>query len=283
MYRGQTTSPSQEVKIIVVCENCSQKLRIPRRTKKLRVTCPTCRHEFDYRYLGLGFSTSSKRPLLVGLVGSLVGFAMVEIIEANPVSATANPLLVSTLVMGVFGICFGAVMGAAEGFFTKDRTRLYYGLKVGVVLGLVSGVVSGLIAQVAFAAILSLVPYPGYPTLGRVIFARVVGWCVLGLLIGVSYGIKENTPGDVKFGLMGGAMGGAIGGLLFDPLSMAIRIGEGTLGRLIAFSALGMAIGVAVNRFREAGITGNRPEMYRQLTRRLPTNPRLLPPSSRPH
>ena len=60
--------------------------------------------------------------------------------------------------------------------------------------------------------------------------ARIVGWCVLGLLIGASQGIKENTLGDVKFGILGGAIGGAIGGLLFDPLSSVLQVGEGTLG-----------------------------------------------------
>ena len=35
----------------VVCENCRQKLRIPQSRTWIRVTCPTCRHEFNYRFV----------------------------------------------------------------------------------------------------------------------------------------------------------------------------------------------------------------------------------------
>jgi hypothetical protein len=281
MGQRWSTGVSEEPKIIVVCENCSQKLRIPKRKKKLIVTCPTCRYTFPYRYYGLNFSSSSKKPLLVGLVGSLVGFTLVEIIEGSQVVVTTSVFLSSMLAIGAFGICFGAVMGAAEGFFKKDRARLIYGLMIGAILGLVSGVISGLVAQFVFSTILSSVPYGSYPSFTLLMFARIIGWCVLGLLIGVSYGIKENTLGDVKFGLMGGAIGGAVGGFLFDPLSFVIQIGDGTLGRLIGFATLGMAIGIAVNKFREVAIVRNRPEMYKQLTGRLPSNLRLPPPSSK--
>ena len=49
------TDPSaqnNEEKIIILCENCGQKLRlpIPAPKKKMRVTCPKCRHEFLFRY-----------------------------------------------------------------------------------------------------------------------------------------------------------------------------------------------------------------------------------------
>jgi hypothetical protein len=94
------------------------------------VTCPKCQHEFNYQYYALGFSSSSRKPLLVGLIGSLVGFSIIELIVANRFVSAANHLLNTIVVTGAFGICFGAVMGAAEGFFKKDLDRLYYGLKV---------------------------------------------------------------------------------------------------------------------------------------------------------
>lgn len=31
------------------CPNCKQKLRVPRGKKKITVTCPKCRHQFDKR------------------------------------------------------------------------------------------------------------------------------------------------------------------------------------------------------------------------------------------
>jgi len=46
------SSPNNDQKIIILCENCGQKLRlpIPAPKKKLRVTCPKCKHEFIFRY-----------------------------------------------------------------------------------------------------------------------------------------------------------------------------------------------------------------------------------------
>jgi hypothetical protein len=299
MNKNQTTQINEEVKTIVMCENCYQKLRIPRRNRKLRVTCPKCRHGFNYQYYALGFSSSSIKPLLVGLTGGLVGFSVIELVVASQFLSAVNHLLNIIVVIGAFGICLGAVMGAAEGFFKKDMDRLDYGLKDGAKIGLVSGMVSGLIAQFVFSAILSSISLARYTflwstahlnsSLAQIMFARTIGWCVLGLLTGLSYGIKEKTWRGMKSGLMGGTIGGAISGLLFDPLSSAIHIGEGTLGRLIGFSILGMAIGVAAFRFRKVVIRQKRDRhesqcgqrvIYVQFQRRSPTNQSSLPPSS---
>ena len=161
-------------------------------------------------------------------------------------------------------------MGAAEGLFCKNRRRLCYGLGIGAGLGIIGGAISGGIAQLAYAAILASSMARGEPSLAVLVSARTVGWCVLGLLIGAAQGIKENTWGDVKFGILGGAIGGAIGGLLFDPLSSVLQVGEGTLGRLAAFAILGTTIAVSINRLQESALSSNRREMYQPLTSSCP-------------
>lgn len=277
---NQPKSAENEVKIIILCENCSQKLRIPKRKKQIRVTCPTCRHEFNYKRYFFGFSSNNKKPLLVGLVGSLIGFFLVEIVNFNRALASTNPLVATMITIAAFGMCLGAVMGGAEGFFRKNKPRLYYGLKVGAILGLLSGAISGCIAQLIYSFILAAFTVQSTPSLTVVMFARTVGWAILGLLLGIAYGVKENTLGDLKFGLIGGAIGGTIGGFFFDPLSILIQLGGGTIGRLVAFSILGMTIGVSINYFREVAIRRNLPEMYKPITRKLPPNSRLLLPDS---
>ncbi len=274
-----------EEDIIIQCEYCSQKLRIPKRKNKLIVTCPKCRHEFRYRYFAFGLSSSSQKPLYVGLVGGLVGFLVVETLESahlftgvSFVSALFSVLLVT----GAYGLCLGACMGASEGVFRKNQVKLFYGLRVGSILGLISGVISGFFAQLAFYGILYLASLGSGPNIVLIMIARIVGWSILGLLIGLSYGIKENTLGDVKYGLIGGAIGGAVGGLLFDPITSLIQIGDGTFGRLAGFTVLGSAISTSVNRFREVAIANNKPEMYKMLTDKLPVNSRFLLPESHP-
>ncbi len=50
MNGNQNSQINKDFQLIVKCEKCCQKLRIPLRYKKIRVTCPACRHEFDYQY-----------------------------------------------------------------------------------------------------------------------------------------------------------------------------------------------------------------------------------------
>ena len=281
MYHPQTATSGGETRIIIPCRNCSQKLRIPKCAGKVQITCPRCRHTFEYRHSAPGLLATGRRPLLIGLVGSLVGFVMVELLRAAGSLDHAGALgavLSAMLAIGGFGMCLGATMGAAEGLFRKNRRRLCYGLGIGAGLGAISGAISGLFAQFAFGGILASSASRGEPSLALLISARTVGWCVLGLLLGASQGIKENTLGDVKFGILGGAIGGAIGGLLFDPLSAILQVGEGTLGRLAAFAVLGTTIAVAINRLQAGALSSNRREMYQPLTQRLPANPRLLLP-----
>ncbi len=61
MNRGQAPPSTEETKIIIVCEHCSQKLRLPRRNRKLRVTCPTCRHEFDLGVFQMSWTLAKMR------------------------------------------------------------------------------------------------------------------------------------------------------------------------------------------------------------------------------
>ena len=51
MNVNHTTQTNEEPKIIILCENCCQKLRlpIPAPGKKLKVTCPNCKYEFTYK------------------------------------------------------------------------------------------------------------------------------------------------------------------------------------------------------------------------------------------
>jgi hypothetical protein len=51
MNTNQATQSHPGFMTIVVCENCRQKLRIPQSRAWIRVTCPTCRHEFNYRFV----------------------------------------------------------------------------------------------------------------------------------------------------------------------------------------------------------------------------------------
>ncbi len=266
---------NEEVKTIVTCELCLKKIRIPRRKKKICVTCPRCRHKFFYQYYGLGFSLLHKKPLLIGLIGGLAGILVTELIITSQFLSKVNPLVYTIVVIGTFSICLGMFLESAEGFLKKHQDSLPYGLKVGAIIGLISGVISGLFAQLVFSGILLYILLDPYTFLWSatsnldsslipMMFARTIGWGVLGFLIGLLFSIKEKSFEDVKSGMILGTIGGAIGGFLFDPLTSVFQIGEGTLGRLFGFSVLGMAIGIAVFRFRMV-VNRGKPPVFTKL------------------
>jgi hypothetical protein len=74
------------VMTIVVCENCRQKLRIPQSRAWIRVTCPTCCYEFNYRSVDRDEqpvsraapqdSVSGAIPAVLGLVLLIGGVAL---------------------------------------------------------------------------------------------------------------------------------------------------------------------------------------------------------------
>lgn len=261
MNEYYTPQFNEEVKTIVTCEECLQKIRIPRRKRKICVTCPKCGYEFPYQYYGLSLSSAHKKPLLVGLIGSLAGFLIIEFTVNSQFFTKASPIVYAMAIFGIFGICIGTALETAEGFFKHHQPSIRHGFRVGATMGLVIGMISGLFAQLVFSGVLlyaSLNPYTllwsAIPNLDSsfisMMLARTVGWCALGFLIGLSYDIKEKSFGYVKSGLVGGLIGGVIGGFLFDPLTSAFQIGEGTFGRLFGFAVLGMAIVLAIFRFR---------------------------------
>ena len=300
MNINQTTLMDEEIKTIVTCENCYQKIRIPRRKRKIRVTCPTCRHEFNYQYYALGISSSYTKPLIIGLIGGLLGFSLIEL--AVTVHILYPPYyLLSVIAMTIlYSICLGVLMGTIEGFLKNDYARMAYGLKNGVIMGLVSGIISGYIAQIIFSAIIqsTTLDYVNFlflntvnlsPSFAQITLARAFGWSAFGMLIGLAYSIQEKTQNNIKSGLISGAFGGFIGGFLFDLLSLVVPLGEGTIGRLIGFSLLGMAIGMSTFRFKKVVIpkrpryvkSDNKRVIYTQYRQNLPTTRDSLPPSSK--
>jgi hypothetical protein len=255
---------SDETKIIITCENCHQNIRIPLRHNKIVVTCPTCECEFEYQYYALGLSSSSRKPIIIGFTGGLLGFLFIEI--AHIFLSWGNHLFGTVLTMGIYGICLGITMESAEGILENDRKLLFSGLRDGSIFGLLSGSLTGLIAQLIFSAILahfSLNPSYAFiwydpalilPPVEKISFARTVSWMVLGLLSGLSYGAKEKTRLAIKQGAIFGTVVGLISGLFFEPLSITLPTQTGVIGRLFGFVTLGMAIGLAFFQFKKARI-----------------------------
>jgi len=268
---------SNNQKVITPCPNCGKKVRVPKIKKKIRVTCPGCRHIFSYRYSILALSEDVKRLMLCGAAGGAAGFLLSELLgRSYTAESMSGAIFVLVGTFALLGISIGGFLGGAEGYFHRNRYRMMYGIKMGVLLGGIGGAVAGLMAQAAFSVILSM----GNTVDGQVPFvhmmlARTIGWAIFGSLLGAAYGIKENTLGDLKFGVLSGCIGGTIAGVLFDPLARAIQAGQGSVSRFAGFVILGLSLGTAIRYLQEAALRGERKDMFKTLSYRLPQNLRL--------
>jgi|JI10StandDraft_1071094.scaffolds.fasta_scaffold113976_2 DNA-directed RNA polymerase subunit RPC12/RpoP len=267
-------------KNIIFCENCKQKLRIPKIAKKMEISCPTCKYKFFYKYSKYFFSSDTRKQILIGLIGGFFGFGVTELFLQFIDNQNSLGILSSVFTFGIFAAFLTMTISASDGFIIKNSDKMKYGIKAGFIFGLLGGAISGFIAQILFSLILS---YGEKDSFSSVLLARTLGWSLMGGLIGLSYGVKENTYGDIKYGFLGGAVGGAIGGLLFDPIGMLFSFegDSGLIARLVGFTIIGIAITIAIKRFRDNAIINERPEMYSSISQRLPTNIRLELPDKR--
>jgi hypothetical protein len=80
---------------------------------------------------------------------------------------------------------------------------------------------------------------------------RILSWAVMGLLIGLGQGIRENTREDLWACAFGGFLGGALGGALFDPVVSLLSAGGGVAGRALADVVVGACIGGSMRLAQE--------------------------------
>lgn len=88
------------------------------------------------------------------------------------------------------------------------------------------------------------------------LFFRVGSWGLMGLVIGLGQGVRENTREDLRACGFGGSLGGLVGGALFEPVSTVVGFAGGALSRFLADTVVGASIGgsmrLAQERFVDA-------------------------------
>jgi len=87
---------------------------------------------------------------------------------------------------------------------------------------------------------------------------RTLAWTTLGLAMGWAMNLSGSTRAQRRASTMGGAVGGALGGLLFDPINrfMFPAIEEGSIMRMVAFSVVGLCLGLFVALSERLGREG---------------------------
>ena len=128
----------------------------------------------------------------------------------------------------------------AEPFAGKNRALVLRNAFAGALFGALAGFLISLFINNVYHALgggqnISSLSF-------QQIFARGVGWGLLGMLISIVPGIMLKSWKKLLLGLAGGAMGGLLGGMLFDPI--CALTGSDVPARCV--NILGLGVGAAV-------------------------------------
>ncbi len=176
-----------------------------------------------------------------GALGGLLGWMLFGVFgEKNPSSQPALGFLTHEDLNLLLG---GALIGGLIGYFVvavdaiRDQSLVRFArlASYGVVLGAVGGSVGMWIGDIVN---FNLQTHLG-GWLIAALFARGLGWSLLGVAIGASEGIAARSLGKFSYGTLGGAIGGFIGGVVFELFYAAAK---SSLSTGYFWSALGLVI-----------------------------------------
>jgi hypothetical protein len=180
-----------------------------------------------------------------GALGGLLGWMLNGILgERNPSGeAVVSLLCFSFSYIDVNLILGGAVIGGSIGYFVvsveaiRDQSLVRFArlASYGVLLAMLGGMIGMYVGDRIQQLLVWLVG--NYVVL--TMFARGMGWSLLGIAIGASEGVASRSLGKFSYGTLGGLLGGFIGGALFDLL---YYIARETGSSAAVWSALGLII-----------------------------------------
>ena len=190
--------------------------------------------------------------LLLGLIaGTLVWFT-----TELQMSAEGGSFYLRLLAQGGgIGALFGAILGTGEGLALSIPRKSGVGAAIGILLGFLGGIV----AIVAAQSVLLYLSGGGSASIHDITTtylpaARILGWTLMGAVIGSIEGARSRSFRRTVFGIIGGAAGGLLGGAVYE-LSGSGRVSP-SLQRLFGFLGLGILMGAGLSFADSSGRYG---------------------------
>ncbi len=191
---------------------------------------------------------------LAGLIGGAIGWMPVEL-ASNGHSLTDVETTWSMITgyasMAILAGMIGGMVTAAAGqrfAWTPAVKKLFIR---GFVICFLVAIPETYASNLFFSAIIQAggwsLGHPGSEV--YLVFARLVGWSLMGVLLGAGVGAASLALPNVIKGALGGLIGGLVGGLGFDLIGSLTQ--TGLLPRLIGLSAIGLAIGFFIGLVQE--------------------------------
>jgi len=189
-----------------------------------------------------------------GLLGGAIGWLPVELASNGHSLTDAETdwsLIAGFISMAILaGLIGGMITAAAAQRFelTPAVKRLFIR---GFVICFLVAIPETYCSNLLFSAIIRAggwgLGHPGSEV--YLVFARLVGWSLMGVLLGAGVGAATLALPNVLKGALGGLIGGFVGGLGFDLIGSLTQ--TGFLPRLVGLSAIGLAIGFFIGLVQE--------------------------------
>lgn len=138
----------------------------------------------------------------------------------------------------IMGTLVSLGLSIAEGVVSRNINSVLINGSLGAVLGALGGFVVSLFINELYNALQG--ETKGFCL--QQVFARAVGWGILGLFLSIAPGIVMRSWKKFLLGLAGGLIGGLLGGCLFDPICQVFE--NAIFARFI--NIIGLGIGAAV-------------------------------------
>jgi len=164
---------------------------------------------------------------VMGAIGGVIGWQVSNLIG---LSFTQNVYLSEVVVGAMIGLFIGLMIGLAEGLFTRNWIRAGRSALLSGLLGLVGGAVGLPLAEGLFQL------------LGGQAWARVIGWGIFGLLIGLAASFTGGS--QIWKGALGGLLGGVMGSLLLDAARAFLA--DPLIGKAAGLLLLGASVGTFI-------------------------------------
>ncbi len=196
---------------------------------------------------------------LAGLAGGAIGWLPVELAshnshlgEAQTTWSVVAYYITAALAAGMIGGLITAVEGSELRVTPQTQQRFIRGFVLCALLSLVATYFANSVFNAILNAGGAKFSLSGEMVAGSIlilVFARIIGWTIDGMLVGLGVGLSTLIGQNILKGLLGGLAGGAVGGVFFDLIG-AIT-GGGMAARFFGESVIGLAIGLFIGLVQE--------------------------------
>src|SRR5579863_9649620 len=196
---------------------------------------------------------------LAGFAGGAIGWMPVELAshnsrlgEVETWASVVGYYVTAALAAGLIGGLITAVEGSELRVTPQTQQRFIRAFLLCAGLSLVATYLANSVFNTILIAGGAKFSASGEMIAGSIIvlvFARVIGWTIDGMLIGLGVGLSTGAGQNILKGLLGGLAGGAVGGIFFDLIGWFTA--GGMAARFFGESVIGLAIGLFIGLVQE--------------------------------